>query len=208
MWASQDAMRNSFFWTWKIGASTQSNLTPNPMWSYELGLREGWIVPDARRSTGGCQLVASLQGTTAPTQTWANTLSAWQTGGAGAGTIVSSQVANYSTWPPAGIRVTRTATSSYSPSLMPQYTTTGKVVTLSATSPAASLFPSGDSSTAQGNGWANPSDTAGWWTSASGCSYPNPWGGNGLAQPTSACPANNARRAIALEPTLAPRIRR
>lgn len=41
--AQQDATRNSFFWTWKIGKSLNQDNPPNPMWSYSLGLANGYI---------------------------------------------------------------------------------------------------------------------------------------------------------------------
>lgn len=41
--ATMDAFQNYFFWTWKIGRTNTASYTPNPFWSYELGLREGWI---------------------------------------------------------------------------------------------------------------------------------------------------------------------
>lgn len=40
---SQDALINSFFWTWKISHSTLQDNPPNPMWSYQLGLAAGYI---------------------------------------------------------------------------------------------------------------------------------------------------------------------
>jgi hypothetical protein len=39
----QDVMRNSFFWTWKIGNSTAQDHVPNPMWNYQGGLHNGYI---------------------------------------------------------------------------------------------------------------------------------------------------------------------
>lgn len=42
----QDSMRNSFFWTWKIGKSLNQNFPPNPMWSYSNGLLNGYIRSD------------------------------------------------------------------------------------------------------------------------------------------------------------------
>jgi hypothetical protein len=39
----QDVMRNSFFWTWKIGKSTNQANVPNPMWNYQNGLQSGYI---------------------------------------------------------------------------------------------------------------------------------------------------------------------
>ena len=38
-----DALQDFFFWTWKIGNSTQLNTSSSPMWHYQLGLQQGWI---------------------------------------------------------------------------------------------------------------------------------------------------------------------
>jgi hypothetical protein len=38
-----DALQNFFFWTWKIGNSTQLGTSSSPMWHYQLGLQQGWI---------------------------------------------------------------------------------------------------------------------------------------------------------------------
>ena len=38
-----DALQNFFFWTWKIGNSTQLSTSSCPMWHYKLGLQQGWI---------------------------------------------------------------------------------------------------------------------------------------------------------------------
>jgi glucan 1,3-beta-glucosidase len=104
------------------------------------------------------------------------------TGGAGAGTIAADQVASYSQWPPTSIRepIGTQAT------LLPTYTATGTPITLSASTPTA--YPKGASSTiGPGNGWADPSDTAGWYVTKSGCSYDLPYDGVYAAVPTAAC---------------------
>ncbi|KAI9609192.1 hypothetical protein KEM48_002898 [Puccinia striiformis f. sp. tritici PST-130] len=64
---SQDAMQNSFFWTWKISRSIRTpDVKPNPMWDYQLGLQQGWIRPDARARS------------TAPVQPWSGKFEDWQ----------------------------------------------------------------------------------------------------------------------------------
>lgn len=191
---SQDALQNSFFWTWKIGYSINSDLVPNPMWSYELGLKEGWINLDARGSVGSCGVVAPAQGVSYSQVSWPGTLSAWATGGAGAGTIAASQVANYSVWPPTGISAGSGSPTTYPYTNLPQYTPTGTIKTLTPTSPSSALFPAGASSTAAGNGWFNSADTTGWWVSASGCSYPDPWSGQNLAYPSAPCGGGAQKR--------------
>ncbi|CAH7681748.1 glycoside hydrolase superfamily [Phakopsora pachyrhizi] len=80
--SAQDAMQNSFFWTWKISHSicSKSCLKPNPMWDYQLGLKEGWIYPDARQSIGGCAIVTAKHGLTAPVQPGSSLFEDWQVG--------------------------------------------------------------------------------------------------------------------------------
>ena len=39
-----------FFWTWKIGSSTTTNSPRAPLWSYKLGLENGWIPTNPREA--------------------------------------------------------------------------------------------------------------------------------------------------------------
>ncbi|KAE9406818.1 glycoside hydrolase [Gymnopus androsaceus JB14] len=71
--ASMDANQNWFFWTWQIGNSSASNRVESPLWSYKLGLENGWIPTDPRTATGTC---AAL-GVSNP---WNGTFLSWQTG--------------------------------------------------------------------------------------------------------------------------------
>ncbi|KAG8934183.1 hypothetical protein FRC02_010449 [Tulasnella sp. 418] len=52
--ASMDALQNWFFWTWKIGPSLESGKVEAPLWSYRLGLENGWMPTDPRQSVGVC----------------------------------------------------------------------------------------------------------------------------------------------------------
>ncbi|KAJ2912465.1 hypothetical protein MD484_g7948, partial [Candolleomyces efflorescens] len=54
--ASFDAFGDFFFWTWKIGPS-QAGRVQAPLWSYKLGLDNGWIPRDPRDSVGKCAAV-------------------------------------------------------------------------------------------------------------------------------------------------------
>ena len=72
--ASMDALQNYFFWTWKIGNSTNFSYDVNPMWHYRLGLERGWAPKDPRSAEGHC---AGLGVNNAFT----GTLDAWNTGG-------------------------------------------------------------------------------------------------------------------------------
>lgn len=140
----------------------------SPLWSYQLGLRGGWIPPDPRVSTGKCQALNVPQ---APFAGY----SAWQTGGAGAGTVAGS--ASYP-WPPASISGISGAQYAY----VPTYTPTGSISTL----PPAQFTPSVSS---EGNGWFNAKDTASAMVTVSGCTYPNAWDSAGAVAPTAVCPA-------------------
>ncbi|TBU22712.1 glycoside hydrolase superfamily [Dichomitus squalens] len=102
---SMDTLGDWFFWTWKIGNSTTTNSVQAPLWSYQLGLENGWMPTDPRQALGKC---ASLV-----------------TGGAGAGTIAPSATA-YLVWPPASI----TSIPAGSVTVLPQYTATGTLSTL------------------------------------------------------------------------------
>ncbi|KAJ7491869.1 glycoside hydrolase superfamily [Mycena galericulata] len=78
--ASMDAMQDWFFWTWKIGNATDG-VVRSPLWSYQLGLEGGWMPSDPRTSEGTCGALG-VGG-----DAFDGIYSAWQTGGAGAGTI-------------------------------------------------------------------------------------------------------------------------
>ncbi|CAL1711948.1 unnamed protein product [Somion occarium] len=81
--ASMDALGDWFFWTWKIGNST-AGIVQSPLWSYQLGLENGWMPTDPREAIGKCASLG-VQG-----NPFAGTFESWQTGGAGAGTIAPS----------------------------------------------------------------------------------------------------------------------
>jgi glucan 1,3-beta-glucosidase len=126
--------------------------------------------PDPRTSNGKCQ---ALQAPQAPFAGY----SAWQTGGAGAGTVAGS--ASYP-WPPA----TLSGVSGDIYAALPTYTPTGTISTL----PSPQLTPS----VSEGNGWFNPKDTASAMVTVSGCTYPNAWDSAGAVAPTAVCPAGAA----------------
>lgn len=140
-----------------------------PLWSYQLGLQNGWMPTDPRKSVGKC---AALNAPQAP---FPGTYSAWQTGGAGAGTIAASETASYP-WPPATLSGLGAAVYAY----VPTYTPTSSISTL----PPAQLTPSAS----EGNGWYNAKDTASAVITVSGCSYPNAWDSSGAVAPTALCP--------------------
>lgn len=60
--STMDALQNWFFWTWRIGNSTELGYAPSPFWHYQLGLKEGWIPKDPRVAGGYCGNVMKIGG--------------------------------------------------------------------------------------------------------------------------------------------------
>ncbi|KIJ37740.1 glycoside hydrolase family 5 protein, partial [Sphaerobolus stellatus SS14] len=177
--ASMDSLQNWFFWTWKIGASSVYGSVRAPFWSYSLGLQQGWIPTDPRKSAGSCAVADPYVG---PPQSW-------QTGGSGANQIPATATAQF-VFPPAQI-----SNAGADGSLLPTYTPTGKVMTL----PVSTITASATKTANPGSGWTNTQDTMGAYVAIPGCSYPDPWSGVGAAVPTAACGAAAKKR----EPVLA-----
>lgn len=127
----------------------------------------------------------------------APSLSAWMTGGAGAGTILATdQLSTFGVWPPATLGNTPASN-------LPTYTTTGAIVTMSAATPTS--YPSGYSSTTDpGDGWEQATDTVAWYTPVAGCSYPDPWSGVEATIPAAACTGAAAKLRMKREPAPGP----
>jgi hypothetical protein len=53
--AQMDALQNFFFWTWRIGNSTEYGYATSPQWHYKLGVEQGWIPADPRAAAGYCR---------------------------------------------------------------------------------------------------------------------------------------------------------
>ncbi|KAJ7692426.1 glycoside hydrolase superfamily [Mycena rosella] len=175
--ASMDAMGDWFFWTWKIGQASDG-VVRSPLWSYQLGLEGGWMPTDPRTAVGKCAALG------VPGLQFDGTFSAWQTGGAGAGTIAASATAEFGVWPPATISHVDTAALT----LMPTYTATGSVATLTYITPSASGSAAGVTPTASiGNGWFDAGDTVPAVTAVAGCTYPDAWNALSLPVPTAVC---------------------
>ncbi|KAI0371071.1 glycoside hydrolase [Pilatotrama ljubarskyi] len=172
--ASMDALGDFFFWTWKIGESSTTNTVQAPLWSYKLGLEGGWMPKDPRTASGMC---ASLG---VAGQPFDGNFQPWQTGGPGAGTIASAATASVQPWPPVFSHV-----PTESASILPQYTSTGTVVTLPPQSMTASA--SVTPTVSAGNGWFDAQDTAPAVTPISGCAYPNAWDAINAQIPLSGC---------------------
>ncbi|KAJ7624666.1 glycoside hydrolase family 5 protein [Roridomyces roridus] len=174
--ASMDAMQDWFFWTWKIGNAT-SGIVEAPLWSYQLGLEGGWMPTDPRTAAGTC---AQLGVDSAP---FDGVFSAWQTGGAGAGTISPESISSFGQYPPATISNVDAAALGF----LPTYTATAGLVTLTYTTPPASVTPTPTPTVSVGNGWVDPSDTASFVTAVAGCTYPDAWSALSMPPPTAAC---------------------
>ncbi|KAH9819631.1 family 5 glycoside hydrolase [Melampsora americana] len=205
--SSQDAMQNSFFWTWRISQSTKSKLIPNPLWSYSLGLQEGWIRRDARGSLGGCARAAAQQGTSPPLQPWTPPFAENQVGGKGTTSMIdAAQLAQYTVWPPAAITALQGANQMYNQvENLPLYTATGTIKKLTPEQPNINLFPAAATATAAGDGWYNKNDQSGWWVGVDGCQYPDPWNAGGLPAPTGPfCQGTNTANAPVISATPAP----
>ncbi|KZT68170.1 glycoside hydrolase family 5 protein [Daedalea quercina L-15889] len=174
--ASMSALQNWFFWTWKIGNSTVTGKVEAPQWSYQLGLQGGWMPTDPRQADGVCT----------PTAEFDAPLSAWQTGGQGAGNTAGSAAAQYP-WPPATISNPGFVSAAAD---LPTYTPTGGQVTLAApTFTAASTTVSAS----VGSGWENAKDTVQKYTAIQTCEYLFPWVGP-TAPPAPLCGNTNGRR--------------
>ncbi|KAF8322657.1 glycoside hydrolase [Clavulina sp. PMI_390] len=183
---TMDALPHWFFWTWKIGNSSVTGKVEAPMWSYTLGLEQGWIPQDPRVSQGACAAV----GISDP---WNGTyLGPYNTGGPGAGTINATFVQLYSAWPPSSL--SGVSDVAYAPT----YTPTGPIPTLP---PPAYTLMNGSVLTG-GSGWFNRADTAKAMVNVSGCTYPDPWAQTGIPLPTTTCGRGNSKRKRYPEPVM------
>ena len=127
------------------------------MWSYSLGLKQGWIPQDPRDAIGTCD------GLDVPFNLPVSTFQSWQTGGAGAGTIAPTAIASVEAYPP-----TLSNAMNANPTLLPHYT----AVSANPTLPPATFT---SATTTGGNGWADAQDTMLAPAPIPGCSYPDAW---------------------------------
>ncbi|EPQ55353.1 glycoside hydrolase [Gloeophyllum trabeum ATCC 11539] len=185
--ATMDALQNWFFWTWKIGNSSTTNTVQAPLWSYQLGLEGGWIPTDPREAVGTCASL-SVSG-----PVFNGSFQSWQTGGSGAGTIAATALASFSQYPPPSLSGIPDPNGV---SLLPVYTSTGSVVTLSMPTFTNKITVS------EGDGWYDASDTGAAPTAIEGCTYLNPWSAANAPMPTAVCTGGGAAEAIV---TVAPR---
>jgi len=165
--ASMDALRDYFFWTWKVGPSSTSGIVEAPLWSYQLGLQGGWMPTDPRMALGTCG--ASVG------PVFSDSFQPWMTGGAGAGVIAPAQTSPYP-YPPTTLEDTP-----YSVSLLPSYTSTGAISTL----PPPTYTNTKGAKINAGNGWFDAQDTMAAPTPIAGCTYPDAWDALSVALPAA-----------------------
>ncbi|KAG9076861.1 hypothetical protein FS749_011316 [Ceratobasidium sp. UAMH 11750] len=173
--ASMDAMQNYFFWTWKIGASSKTGKVNSPLWSYSLGLENGWMPTDPRDSAGACGNSNPRAGALKPSQT--SYVSQ---------TIAPSLRAAHP-FPPNSLADQGNAAA------LPTYTPTGTPHTLPAPTFTAATVSAG-------SGWVGGS--GGWdgdYVPVEGCTYPDSW------NPGASVPARcTGRRKMVRAPMVTP----
>lgn len=166
--ASFDAFQDWFFWTWKIGES-QTGEIGTPLWSYQLGLRNGWLPKDPRVAQGKCLSLGTAQ------DPFNGTFLPWQTGTPSSIPASSSQSFP---WPPPSITLAQVPIS-----LMPTYTDTAAIITL----PPETFTDAPAQKTASVDGWFDKQDTEGGVITVTGCPYPDEYNGIFSTTPTAAC---------------------
>ncbi|KAL1410922.1 hypothetical protein Q8F55_001865 [Vanrija albida] len=165
--ASMDSLQNWFFWTWKIGNSTELGYPSSPFWHYKLGLKEGWIPEDPRGAGGFCQAHGYCEGCSQ----FGGTYPASAVGkGPATPTIFAPQLSVFGHWPPTALGGIGQPSQSLSMNtnqiaMLPTLTQTGKPITLPTPTHAAKATI--------GNGWAYPQDTVGAYVTVAGCPYPD-----------------------------------
>lgn len=127
------------------------------MWSYQLGLQNGWMPTDPRAAIGTCDALGVPFN-----QPFNGSYPPWQTGGAGAGSLAPGATATLEAYPP-----TLSNAGGAPPTLLPHYTAAAANPTL----PPASARGTASA----GDGWADAQDTALAPAPVPGCSYPDAW---------------------------------
>lgn len=168
--ASFDAIGDYFWWTWKIGNSAAGRVE-TPMWSYQLGLTEGWIPTDPRIASGKCQALGAVM------LPFGGVFQAHQTGGQASPSIPAEYTAAYP-WPPPAI-----TGADVDVVLLPTYTFTGAQITL----PVPTFTAAPASATEGLDGWANDADTLSAAVPVAGCVYPDQYIGSFATIPTAQC---------------------
>lgn len=162
--ASMDALVYPFFWTWKINPTASGDIEA-PLWSYQLGLQNGWMPTDPRDSVGKCKsLGVDNSGFDGQYLGYAT--------GTGGDLIPSSVSASFP-WPP--VEISNAAVLGYQ---LPNYTPTGTVVTLPP--------PTNTGKRPSLDGWADNNDNSPAPTPIQGCNYPDAYQTSG-AVPATGC---------------------
>lgn len=128
------------------------------MWSYQLGLQNGWMPTDPRDAEGTCGSLNVAFGVNFTGQ-----FPAWQTGGADAGVFQPTATNTIEAYPP-----TLSNAMNANPTLLPFYTD----VSANPTLPPATVT---GATISVGDGWADPQDTALAPAPVPGCIYPDAW---------------------------------
>ncbi|SGY79518.1 BQ5605_C008g05154 [Microbotryum silenes-dioicae] len=119
-----DAFQNWFFWTWKTGPSLRNpTRAVNPMWSYSMGLEQGYIPRNPRQSRGHCRRLFNEAERPQPKGVrFSGKLTSWQTG-AGPDSGATMDRGNIS-WPPKTIGLGGPNGDVYKTSELPRYAET------------------------------------------------------------------------------------
>ncbi|SNX87453.1 related to EXG1 - exo-beta-1,3-glucanase (I/II), major isoform [Melanopsichium pennsylvanicum] len=206
---SMDSLQDFFFWTWKIGNSLRTGKPSAPMWSYSLGLQQGWMPTNPLSdSSGACQAQASRLSSSVPTATWGRAFQSWQTGQASS---YSPNTAQYP-WPPASIVPSNTPipqSANLAASALPSYTATQSFTPVPAPtfSATASVVGQPTAVPTVGN-WYNTEQSQPFYTAIEGCNYPNDQynltGWNPSGWPCSGGGDGQRKREIIAQPTPIP----
>lgn len=163
---SMGSLRDFFFWTWKTGNSLRTGKPTSPMWSYSLGLQQGWMPTNPlAESSGACAAQASRLGTGVPSATWGSAFQNWQTGRASS---YSPNTAAYP-WPPQSL-----VSANRPVSQLPSYTPTMSITPVPKPTFSVTATVSGDPTPSPTIGaWYNTDDTTPLYTRIAGCEYPS-----------------------------------
>jgi len=158
-----DSLRNFFFWNWKIGDSIETGKPVNPMWSYKLGLQEGWMPENPQTEPeGACQAAGQKYDVSITSFTqWQSTFSDWMTGAAATYTVVPTSSGN--AWPPSIVNSGADG-STFDIKDIPSYAQSGSPMTLPVANLTSSTKPT---ATVSLDGWFADSDNAGWFAVSS-----------------------------------------
>lgn len=195
---SMESLRDFFFWTWKIGDSLRTGKPTSPMWSYSLGLENGWMPTNPlAQSPGACAAAAASQSTSVPSATWGSAFQLYQTGNAASYAPETSQYP----WPPASLVSANTPVSA-----LPSYTATKAITPVPVPTISVTATVVGVTAAPTFAGWFNSADSSPFYTRIGGCNYPaDQYNLTGFSASGWPCGGGNARREIVAHPTPAPR---